>query len=77
MDTVKLGKYQRYKGQFYKVIWIAKHSETLEELVVYIALYTSEEFGDNAMRVRPKDMFFEDIVVNWVRQPRFKFISNI
>ena len=77
MDTVKLGKYQHYKGQFYKVIWIAKHSETLEELVVYIALYTSEEFGDNAMRIRPKDMFFEDIVVDWVRQPRFKFISNI
>lgn len=58
---MKLGKYQHYKGKFYEVIGIAKHSETLEDLVIYKALYDSEEFGNNALWARPKSMFLEEI----------------
>lgn len=65
MQDLKLGKYQHYKGQFYEVIGVARHSETLEELVVYRALYDSEEFGKNALWVRPlKTIFPVRMLVN-------------
>ena len=72
---LKLGKYQHYKGKFYEVIGLAKHSETLENLVVYQALYDSEEFGNTALWVRPKKMFTETININGKEIPRFKFIE--
>ena len=71
MEKIKIGKYQHYKNKFYKVIGVARHSETLEELVVYIALYKSEEFGENALWVRPLSMFTEEAKV-----PRFKYIGD-
>lgn len=61
------GLYEHYKGNKYKVIGIAKHSETLEEMVVYQAQY-----GDFGIWVRPKDMFFEDVLVDGKLKPRFK-----
>ncbi len=76
MKKVKLGKYQHYKGKFYEVIGVARHSETLEELVVYRALYDSKEFGKNAIWVRPKSMFLEKVTVNNKEVPRFRFISS-
>ena len=72
---MKLGKYQHYKGKYYEVLGIAHHSETLEELVVYRALYESSEFGDNALWVRPKKTFSEKVVVEGKKVPRFKFIK--
>ncbi len=57
MDEIKLGKYKHYKGKQYEVIGLARHSETLEQLVIYKALYSSEEFGNNALWVRPKKCF--------------------
>ncbi len=72
---VKLGKYNHYKGNFYEVIGVARHSETLEELVVYRALYDSEEFGKNALWVRPKKMFLEKVEKDGKLIPRFKFIE--
>lgn len=60
-------RYQHYKGKTYKLIGIAKHSETLEEMVVYQA-----EYGDNAIWVRPKDMFFEKVEVDGKLVDRFK-----
>ena len=78
MDTdknIKLGKYEHYKGKQYEVIGIARHSETLEELVVYKALYKSDEFGDGTLWVRPKQMFFEMIDVDGNKTPRFKYIG--
>ena len=69
MKMVEPGKYRHYKGKEYEVIGIARHSETLEELVVYKALYDSE-FGKGAIWARPKKMFLEK--VNGV--PRFKKI---
>ncbi len=75
MEDLKLGKYQHYKGKFYEVISVARHSETLEELVVYRALYDSEEFGKNALWVRPKKMFLEYVNVDGKEVPRFKYVG--
>ena len=63
MENIKLGKYQHYKGKLYEVIGTAKHSETLEDFVVYKALYNSEEFGKNALFIRPKKMFLESMAM--------------
>jgi hypothetical protein len=68
---IKLGKYRHYKGNEYQVIGVAKHSETLEELVVYKALY-----GNKQIWVRPVKMFLEKVEVNGKKVPRFKFIKN-
>ena len=73
MKNLKLGKYQHYKGRLYKVIGIAKHSETLEEFVVYRALYNSPEFGKKALWIRPRKMFLENVRVNGKKVPRFKY----
>ena len=73
---MKLGKYQHYKGNFYEVIGVAHHSETLEELVVYRALYNHEVYGDNSLWVRPKTMFLETVVVDEKEVLRFTPINN-
>ena len=75
MDDLKLGKYQHYKGKFYEVVGIARHSETLEELVVYRALYDSKEFGKKALWVRPKKMFLETVKTAGKEVPRFKYVE--
>ena len=74
MEELKLGKYQHYKGKFYEVISVARHSETLEEFVVYRALYDSREFGKNALWIRPKSMFLENVNIDGKEVPRFKFV---
>lgn len=66
---IKLGKYKHFKGPEYEVIGLAKHSETLEELVVY---YDCER----QLWVRPAKMFLEEVDVNGVKAPRFKFINK-
>jgi hypothetical protein len=68
---LKLGQYKHYKGGLYEVIGIAKHSESLEELVVYRALY-----GDHDLWVRPLKMFLETVEYNGKTVPRFEFIVN-
>ncbi|MFA6197813.1 MAG: DUF1653 domain-containing protein [Patescibacteria group bacterium] len=72
METQISGRYRHYKGHECEVIGIAHHSETLEELVVYRDLRDSEEFGPNALWVRPKKMFFENVVINGKEVSRFK-----
>lgn len=64
------GIYEHYKGNRYEVIGVAKHSESLEDFVVYRALY-----GDHGLWVRPADMFAEDIVIDGVQRPRFQRID--
>lgn len=76
MTKIKLGKYRHFKGGEYKVIGIAKDSETLEELVVYKALYNSNEFGKKALWVRPKKMFLETVLVNNKEIPRFEYLRE-
>ena len=69
---LKLGKYKHYKGNQYEVIGIARHSETLEELVVYKALYQKD--GEN-LWVRPLKMFIEEVVVDGETVKRFEYIG--
>jgi len=68
---LKAGKYQHYKGNFYEVIGVAKHSETLEELVVYRALY-----GEGGIWVRPLEMFTENVEIGGSQIPRFKYVGK-
>jgi cyclomaltodextrinase / maltogenic alpha-amylase / neopullulanase len=75
MPNIKLGKYRHFKGGDYEVIGTAHHSESLEELVVYQALYYSEKFGDDALWVRPVEMFSERVEVDGTLVPRFKYIG--
>ena len=75
MKKLKLGKYLHYKGKFYEVIGVGRHSETLEEFVVYHALYDSKEFGKNAIWVRPKSSFLECVIVDGKKVPRYKYIE--
>jgi hypothetical protein len=70
---MKLGKYKHYKGNFYNVIGIAKHSETLEEMVLYEALYENPE---GKLWVRPKKMFLEEIEINGNKVKRFQYIGD-
>ena len=74
MDPIKEGVYEHYKGKQYQIVGVARHSETLEELVIYKALYHSEEFGDCALWARPKSMFLENVTVKGEEKPRFRFI---
>jgi hypothetical protein len=65
---METGLYKHYKGKIYDVIGVARHSETLEEMVVYKATYQKE--GEN-LWVRPLSMFNEIIVVDGARTKRF------
>jgi hypothetical protein len=73
---MKKGVYRHYKGKLYKVTGLARHSETLEEMVIYQALYQSEEFGYGATWIRPKKMFEEEVAVQGKTLPRFELISE-
>lgn len=73
-NSIKLGIYKHYKGNLYKVIGTGRHSETLEEFVVYMALYENE-FGKNSIWLRPKSMFLEEIEFNGNKMLRFTYIS--
>ncbi len=72
---LKSGRYEHYKGKQYEVIGLARHSETLEVLVIYRALYDSEEFGKNALWARPKSMFLETVNIHGKDIPRFRRIE--
>lgn len=63
---IKPGRYRHYKGNEYEVIGIAKHSETLEPMVVYRPLY-----GEGGMWVRPAAMFAGNVVIDGLTLPRF------
>ncbi|HNU96188.1 MAG TPA: DUF1653 domain-containing protein [Candidatus Magasanikbacteria bacterium] len=75
MEDLQLGIYQHFKGNLYEVITVGKDSDTLEDLVVYKALYDSAEFGKNAIWIRPKEKFCEEIIVDGKKIPRFKFVE--
>ena len=76
MDKIKIGKYRHFKGKDYEVIGVARHSETLSELVIYCNLYDDPEFGNRALWARPKDMFLEKVEVDGEEIPRFKYLGN-
>ena len=67
---IKIGIYKHYKGGLYKVLGTAKHSETLEDLVIYEALYDNKT---SKLWARPIAMFDDLVEVNGVQVPRFEF----
>lgn len=71
-NLLTLGLYQHYNDNLYQVIGLSRHSETLEELVVYQALY-----GDYGLWVRPLSMFLESVEKDGNVIPRFKFIKPL
>ena len=71
MDKIILGKYRHYKGNLYEVIGLAKHSETLDAMVVYRALY-----GKNELWVRPASMWNEEVNVGGTMIKRFTYIGE-
>lgn len=75
MEKIAPGIYEHYKGNRYQVIDSARHSETLEKLVIYKALYSSEKFGKNALWARPVKMFTETVEIDGKKIPRFKKIG--
>ncbi len=71
MNEIKTGKYRHFKGNEYEVIGTARHSETLEEMVVYKALY-----GDGGIWVRPVSMWSETVIKDGVEYKRFTYIGE-
>ena len=65
------GLYRHYKGNLYEVVDTVRHSETLEPLTLYRALY-----GEHGLWVRPAAMFLEDIEINGLQQPRFAMVAD-
>ncbi len=70
MAELKPGRYRHFKGKEYKVLGLAKHSETLDEFVVYAHL------DDQGMWVRPKEMFLENVERDGKIMPRFEYIGE-
>ena len=70
-NELKLGLYRHYKGNEYRVLGTATHSETLEELVLY-----QPQYGDRAYWVRPIAMFLESVEIEGKPQPRFEYLGD-
>lgn len=71
MSSIKPGRYRHFKGKEYRVLYLARHSETLEEMVVYQALY-----GERGIWVRPAAMWDEQIVHDGKSMRRFEWIGD-
>ena len=71
MDEIQTGRYRHFKGGEYQVLGVAKHSETLEPMVVYQALY-----GDHGIWVRPAAMWKEEVTRDGVTARRFTYIGE-
>lgn len=68
---IKPGKYRHFKGNCYEVIGVGRHSETMEEMVIYRALY-----GAHGLWVRPAAMWTEIIDRDGYHGPRFQFLED-
>lgn len=73
MEPITPGIWEHFKGKRYRVLGVAKHSETLEEMVVYEALYENEL---GKLWVRPLKMWVEEVDRNDYKGPRFKYIEG-
>lgn len=71
MDEIKAGRYRHFKGNEYEVLYLAKHSETLEPMVVYRALY-----GERGVWVRPASMWNEKVERDGQTYRRFTYIGE-
>lgn len=71
LPDLRPGRYRHYKGNEYEVIAVVRHSETMEVLVLYRALY-----AERGLWVRPYAMFVEDVVIAGRSLPRFALIDD-
>lgn len=71
IQPLQLGRYRHFKGKYYEVLGVARHSETGEELVVYRPLY-----GERGLWVRPLAMFTETVERDGKTVPRFEFVGQ-
>lgn len=71
MQDIKPGRYRHFKGKEYRVLFLARHSETLEEMVVYQALY-----GERGIWVRPAAMWREYVERDGQSLPRFTWLGE-
>ena len=71
MEEIRIGKYRHFKGNEYRVLGMARHSETMEEMVVYQALY-----GEGGIWVRPAHMWTETVERDGYCGPRFAYIGE-
>ncbi|MBR4394233.1 MAG: DUF1653 domain-containing protein [Oscillospiraceae bacterium] len=69
-DSLRPGLYRHFKGKNYELLYVARHSETMEPMVVYRALY-----GDFGIWVRPASMWEETVMKDGESIPRFTFIG--
>ena len=70
--SLRLGRYRHVKGKYYEVLGVARHSETMEEYVVYRALY-----GERGLWVRPLSMFTQMVERDGKLQPRFAYVEEV
>lgn len=70
-DSIRLGRYRHFKGNDYAVLYIAKHSESLEDMIVYRQLY-----GEGKVWVRPLSMFKEMVEIDGKKVPRFQYLGK-
>ena len=68
---IKPGKYRHFKGNLYEVLGVARHSETMEHMVVYRALY-----GEHGLWVRPADMWTAPVDRDGYHGPRFQYVEE-
>jgi hypothetical protein len=73
---MKLWKYRHYKNKDYELLFVWKDSDTLEDFVIYKALYTSKEFWNNAIWVKSLKEFCTTLIVDNKEIERFKYIWN-
>ena len=74
MNNIKLGIYKHFKNEKeYRVLGIAKYSETMEDMVLYKPLYDG---SPAKLWVRPFAMFFEEVFHEGIKQPRFQFVRK-
>lgn len=77
-NDIKVGQvYKHYSGKEYRILGCSRHSETLEEMVVYQGLYDCPKFGPNPLWVRPKSMFTQEVMVKGVAVPRFALQKEV
>lgn len=70
MEEIRPGRYRHFKGKEYRVLGVARHSETLEPLVVYQALY-----GERGLWVRPAAMWNKQVEREGQAMPRFTYVG--
>ena len=66
------GKYRHFRGKEYELLYVGKHSETLEEMVIYRGLYDESQIW-----VRPASMWYETVFEDGRSQPRFTFLEKM